>query len=427
MRLISSGKPGKWRVWEKILIIFTRVFPIFYVIFQINLLHRQMISPSPMQNMTGSSSGQNCLLLNSRQAMDSSVHQILLSEAAKTNGRIALFLQPDYPFLLHLLSTIQPSGSLQIDHIFSLNRTAQFTDAHELYELYYLRNLFPVYMNKLDYRIHCFYTNEISHLQNLSALPYMILTSESAITCSSDYQMGILYQDSDIISALWNLFYSYQDLCQPAFQTFPIIGDNLPDLFQFVTNMRTTTGLTIAIQPESCILPFLRKDLLKDILNYDNIPMANSVISMADTLFIDNMQRIKDKKFIIYFTEYGMMHFLQEGLFEEIPATFYHPLSIKQRIRILREIAQCCHNGSYRILKKPLNHLSENLRMCLCGNTCSLTYQTNSGDHMCFAITEPFILQIFQEFLTNMDPDVYYKPEEAEQIIYRMIEQLEAK
>lgn len=105
---------------------------------------------------------QNCLLLNSRQAIDSSVHQILLSEAAKSNGQIALFLQPDYPFLLHLLSTIQPAGSLQIDHIFSLNRTAQFTDAHELYELYYLRNLFPVYMNKLDYHIHCFYTNEIS-------------------------------------------------------------------------------------------------------------------------------------------------------------------------------------------------------------------------------------------------------------------------
>lgn len=228
---------------------------------------------------------QNCLLLNSRQAIDSSVHQILLSEAAKPNGKIALFLQPDYPFLLHLLSTIQP---------------------------------------------------------------------------------------------------------------------------------------------EACILPFLRRDLLEDIFNYD-IPGADSVISMADTLFNNNMQLINDEKFIIYFTEYGMTRFLQEGLFEEIPQTFYHPLNIAQRIRILREIAQCCHNGSYRILKKPLNHLSENLRMCLCGNTCSLTYQTNSGDHMCFAITGPFILQIFQEFLTNMDPDVYYKPEEAEQIIYRMIEQLEAK
>lgn len=368
----------------------------------------------------------NCLLLNSRQAIDSSVHQILLSEAAKPEGRIALFLQPDYPFLLHLLSTIQPAGSLQINHIFSLNRTAQFTDAHELYELYYLRNLFPIYMNKLDYRIHCFYTNEISHLQNLSALPYMILTSEFAITCSSDYQTGILYQDPDILQALWNLFHSHQDLCQPAFQIFPIITDNVQSLFQFVASTRASTDLLIDIQPEACILPFLRRDLLEDIFNYD-IPGADSVISMADDLFRTNMQLINDEKFIVYFTEYGMTRFLQEGLFEEIPPAFYHPLNVEQRIRILREIAQCCHNGSYRILKKPLNHLSENLRMCLCGNTCSLTYQTNSGDHMYFAITEPFILQIFQEFLTNMDPDVYYKPEEAERIIYRMIEQLKAK
>lgn len=38
------------------------------------------------------SSGKNCLLLNSRQAVDFSVHQILMAEAAKSNGKIALFL-----------------------------------------------------------------------------------------------------------------------------------------------------------------------------------------------------------------------------------------------------------------------------------------------------------------------------------------------
>ena len=63
--------------------------------------------------------------------------------------------------------------------------------------------------------------------------------------------------------------------------------------------------------------------------------------------------------------------------------------------------------------------------MCLCGNTCSLTYQTNLGNHLYFAITEPFILQIFQDFLTNMDPDIYYSPKDAEKIIKEMIRQLE--
>ena len=381
-------------------------------------------TPSHANLATPFSLSSNCLLLNSKQSIDSALHQIFLSEAGKINGRIALFLQPDYPFLLQLLSSIQPEGSLQIDHIFSLNRTAQFTESHELYELYYLRNLFPIYMNSLDYRIHCFYTNEISPSQNLSTLPYMILTSEYAITCSSDYQMGILYQDPDILQALWNLFFSYQDLCQPAFQTFPLVANDLPSLFQFIANTRASADSTITIQPEACILPFLRKDLVNEIFNYD-LPMADSVITMANALCTDNMQRTKDGKFFVYFTEYGMTRFLQEGLLEEIPSSFYHPLNPRQRIRILQDLLQCCLDGSYRILKKPLNHLSENLRMCLSGNTCSLTYQTNLGNHMCFAITEPFILQILQDFLTNMDPDVYYSPKEAEEIIKKMIRQLE--
>ena len=74
----------------------------------------------------------------------------------------------------------------------------------------------------------------------------MILTSEFAITCSSDYQTGILYRDPDILQALWNLFHSHRDLCQPAFQTFPIIADDLPSLFQFVVNTRASADLIIS-------------------------------------------------------------------------------------------------------------------------------------------------------------------------------------
>ena len=362
--------------------------------------------------------GQNCLLLNSRQAVDSSMRQIILSEAAKKNGRIALFLQPDYPFLLQLLSTIRPTDSLQIDHIFGLNRTVRFTESHELYELYYLRNLFPIYMNKLDYRIHCFYTNES---QNLSVLPYMILTSEFAITCSSDYQMGILYQDADILQALWNLFHSHLDHCQTPFLSYPVSTNDLSTPFRLIANNRTSADEMIVIQPEACILSFLHGKLLEDIFNYE-LPMADAVISMANDLCSDNLRRIKEGKFIVYFTETGMTRFLQKGLMDEVPPIFYHPLNIEQRIQILREIAGCCHDGSYRILKAPLSHLSPNLRMGFCGNVCPLTYQTNDGELMCFAIADPFILQIFQDFLLHMDENAYYTPAEATRIIERMIE-----
>ena len=370
------------------------------------------------------SSGSNCVLLNSRQAMDSAVHRILLKEAGKANGRIALFVQPDFSFLFRLLSSIQPCESLEIQHIFSLNHTSQFTDHHELYQLYYLRNLFPIYMNDLDYHTYCFYDNEDFHYQNLTVFPYMILTSESAITCSADYQMGIFYHDTDILQALWELFISHRDRCLPLFKKIPISENSPSDVSQFLNTSQVNDDSMIGIQPEACLTPFLQGDLLQAVFNHE-LPHADMILPAAQAMFAKNAQKIADGKFIIYFTEYGLVHFQQNGTFDEIPEAFYHPLTIPQRIDVLQKVSGCCRMGSYRILKKPLNHLSQNLHLCLRGNDSFLTYQTNLGNTVCLAIYESSLSQVFQDFLEHLDDNIYYTPDEAEKIIASLIQQLE--
>ena len=370
------------------------------------------------------SSDRSCVLLNSRQAMDSAVHQILLKEAGKANGEIALFLQPDFSFLFRLLSSIQPCEALKIQHIFSLNHTSQFTDHHELYQLYYLRNLFPLYMNDLDYHTYCFYGNDDFHYQSLTVFPYMILTSESAITCSADYQMGILYHDADILQALWELFIAHRDRCLPLFKKIPISENSPSVVSQFLNTIQINNNSMIGIQPEACLTPFLQGNLLQAVFNHD-LPHADVILPAARAMFEKNAQKIEDGRFIIYFTEYGLVHFQQNGTFDEIPEAFYHPLTIHQRIEVLKKVSSCCRAGSYRILKKPLNHLSQNLHLCLRGSDSFLTYQTNLGITVCLVFYEPSLSQIFQDFLEHLDNDIYYSPDEAEKIIVRLIQQLE--
>ena len=370
---------------------------------------------------THTPSDRSWILLNSRQAMDSAVHQILLKEAGKSNGQIALFLQPDYSFLFRLLSSIQPYQTLEVQHIFSLNHASQFTDHHELYQIHYLRNLFPIYMNDLDYHTYCFYGNEDFHYQSLTVFPYMILTSESAITCSADCQMGILYHDTDILQALWELFIAHRDRCLPLFKKIPISENSPSDVSQFLNTSQINDDSMIGIQPEACLTPFLQGDLLQAVFNHD-LPHADMILPAAQAMFEKNAMKIKDGRFIIYFTEYGLIHFQQNGTFDEIPEAFYHPLTIQQRIEVLEKVSRCCRAGSYRILKKPLNHLSQNLHLCLRGNDCFLTYQTNLGNTVCLAIYELSLAQIFQDFLAHLDEDVYYAPDDAEKIITRLIQ-----
>ena len=140
----------------------------------------------------------------------------------------------------------------------------------------------------------------------------LIIRREFCIRIQTFYRhYGICFVHIRIcVSLYFRPFHWLQMIYHLCFSLFPI--------------REASADVILDIQPEACILPFLRKDLLKDIFNYE-LPMADSVISMANSLFLDNIKRIKDGKFIIYFTEYGMTRFLQEGLFEEIPSTFYHP------------------------------------------------------------------------------------------------------
>lgn len=337
---------------------------------------------------------------------------------------MALFLQPDYSFLFSLLSSIHSSESLQIQHVFSLNRTTQFTNNHELYELYYLRNIIPVYMNGMDYHTYCFYANDDSRFQSLTVFPCMILTSEFAVTCSADYQMGIFFHDSAILQALWKLFFSLRDQCLPLFQTIPIATDSVHNVFQFLNNSQSDDEYLIGIQPEACLTPFLDEDILQNNFNH-NLPHAADILSAAQNLFTRYAKNIADGKFIIYFTEYGLIQFQKYGTFAEIPKNFYQPLTIPQRIHVLHEVLECCHRGIYRILKKPLNNLAQNLHLCIRGRDGFLNYQTNSGETICMAIYEPSMLQLFQDFLEHMDEDIYCTVDEAKKILTELIQQLE--
>ena len=80
---------------------------------------------------------------------------MILSEAGKPNGKIGMFLQPDYPFPFRLLASLNPTGNLVIEHILSLNNNPQ----KQLCNLQYLKEIFPIYTNGLDYETWYFYNN----------------------------------------------------------------------------------------------------------------------------------------------------------------------------------------------------------------------------------------------------------------------------
>ncbi len=133
----------------------------------------------------------SCAALSTQLELNYVMRNVLSEESHDEQGKIALFLQPDYEFLFNLLSSLNLGCSLEIRQILCLSNVETLTNDHELYNLKYFKNIFPLYLRNLDYQAYYFYDSIHSHFFNLNAFPYFIVTSRYAIACSSDYQQGI--------------------------------------------------------------------------------------------------------------------------------------------------------------------------------------------------------------------------------------------
>jgi hypothetical protein len=126
----------------------------------------------------------------------------------------------------------------------------------------------------------------------------------------------------------------------------------------------------------------------------------------------------------VYFTKRGLADFAAKGLIKEIPDHFYRPLTVKERIRLLKRILPCCRNGNYRLLKKPLNQLSDNLHLCVNSTFGYLLFNNIHNRTICLVINESSILTTFMDYLSSLDDNGLYNAEETAEFVQALIDEL---
>lgn len=353
----------------------------------------------------------DCIVLSSLQHVNYLIHKMFLAEASRPSGKISLLLQPEHEFVFHLLSTLAPADSLEIQHILCLNSQNSFTADHELVNLKYLYEVFPIYMSGLNYTLWYYYDNIQSHYHSLNVFPCMILTSDAALVCTADGQAGIFYRSAEVIHMLQEMYDTYLEQCSKLFLETAFAPDNFSNVFSTVFEVSEEEA-TYALQPEVCITPFISREILKQAFNYD-LPHSEEILTQAVLAFEGNMRRLTDSQTFVYFTADGLLQFAATGRTAEIPEVFYHKFTVEQRIQMLQGVAESCRNGSYRILQKPLNHLPANLHLCIRGNVGTLIFQKYNGEVMLFTIQEYGLLETFLDYLQNMDEGSFYSTAES--------------
>ena len=177
----------------------------FFEEFRIPTLQLPATSPS-----NASDYADNATLLHSHLEINRSLLYIIASELKKSGGKISLLIQPDYTFLMNILTAGgYASSSVDIDHIICLNNNQNVSFARQNYNLNCLRNILPLYSNHYQYNCYYYYDDIDAVTSAFALFPYAVITTEYACLISSDMQSGFITKDPESLKLFSYLFSQY--------------------------------------------------------------------------------------------------------------------------------------------------------------------------------------------------------------------------
>ena len=367
-----------------------------------------------------------CISLQNQFDVNRIIKKIFNCESHKPQGKIALLLQPEYDFLFRLLENMDIPETLSIQHIMCRDNSSALIPPDKRHDaLAYLKTIFPLYIKNLNYQAYYFYDNIPAHFYNMNLMPCLILTSQYAMTLSSDFQYGIFYSESSVVSLLWEIFHNDLAACSPLFNVIRLTPENINSLTQ-MTLSTACSPVNYLLQPEACFTPFISREITEHVL-YPGLPHRQQFLHMITGYFSEIRKIMLDNPTYIYFTDRGVSRFAQTGTLKEIPDGFATAFSSDDRRQILRDFLPYCMNGKYRMIKPPLDQFPLNLHLCVNEQTGFMAFENAAGETMYLIINETGFLNLFIDYIESLDTKeniFLYTPEETARFIKQLIDKI---
>lgn len=355
-----------------------------------------------------------CRALFTSAALNNAVAQSILDEFQKKDGHLYLMLQPDYDYLFQFLGSFQ--YSCRVEHILCLGSSSS-RPSEGSGALLSLQNLLPLYLGTEDYNIFYYYDSVESHFCNLNAFPCLILTSSCAITCTSDFQSGILYGNPEVVGLLTDYFCQNREKCSPLF--YPI--SSMTEICGLISSLSLKDSPHYILQPEPLVTPFLPPDLLLKMTavntadqNFVFDALHQAAKSLLDTLLQTDVRS--------YHTCAGIRRFMETGKVSGIPSSLCEPFAPDDRKLLLYRFSQYAQEHC-RLLRGPLEKLPLHFHLFVNASVGYLMFTNRKGSMVYLHFHEPGLISAFMDYLQNLEEASLYAPAEARQFLQSILEQ----
>ena len=332
------------------------------------------------------------------------LYELSLLECKEKDPHIRILGQPTHA--LYLLRIV--SSHIPITHIFCLNNTNELTKDNQFYNLSVLTNIMPLIFNNDHYSPYYYY-NEINAINNhLCFFPNMILTTKYLLIYTADHSSGILYEKGETYDAYEILFNQYLK------ETKCLITnkDEKSDVIEDFNCILYAPPIGAVYQEDDPFPVFLEENVFVESFKKHSMYLKQFV------------KRNKDHLSGLY-TLQGLRHFVDTGYTIDFPQPFYQPLTINDRIKILRRLKNFINTYSINLVDVPeYDNMSFSV-IIMNINTLYFQIVSASGTIKTIQLHEASLVMAFNDYYQYILEERLLSKEDAFKIIDSYITQLE--
>ena len=163
---------------------------------------------------------------------------------------------------------------------------------------------------------------------------------------------------------------------------------------------------------EPCFMPVLTKEILQKYVRKDLPGREIFLVQLQDYT-----RQLAKQKMIYICSMEGILRFLQNGRIPEIPDGLYEIPSASDRIQIVKALLAPERATRLRILKNSIGNTETPVYLYITPKTCTLRLPLATDQMVNLQIQETGMLEAFYDFCENLDEEMFYSFEEAEQIV----------
>lgn len=270
----------------------------------------------------------------------------LIQIAYENDSDLQILLQPEQDVLFSALlsaKSIASQASLTIQHIICLENNV--TDGR-IENLKRMKKILEFGIICPNYRPLYYYGSASEHFNPISTFPGLVVCNHAVLQLSADEKKAILSTDPELISFFQRHFTQLTTHCNP------LMVHNYNYLFDsewqdhYISN---NSQVVYEICSGICSMPFLDRQLLQTYVN-PNLPNYQEFVDTYAQYSQVLYEQKRQNHMMLFINPYYMINFIQTGNLYEYPEYIIdRPLSVPDRIKIIKRILQACKEGWYDI------------------------------------------------------------------------------